>query len=107
MPEMNKKIQKYLNKILNGLIQIHILHHAQQAPIYGSWMIEELKKHGYNVSPGTVYPLLHKMEAEKLLTKKIEFIEGKRRVYYETSKQGEILLRELKDKVQELFHEIL
>ena len=48
-----------------------------------------------------------KWRQKKLLTKKIEFIEGKRRVYYETSKQGEILLRELKDKVQELFHEIL
>jgi len=100
-------MNKYLNKILNGLIQIHILHHAQKAPIYGSWMISELKRHGYHISPGTLYPLLHKMEKENLLTKKIEIVEGKKRIYYSITNQGENLLKELKGKVKELFHEII
>ncbi|MDY6893976.1 MAG: PadR family transcriptional regulator [Thermotogota bacterium] len=100
-------MNKYLNKILNGLIQIHILHHAQKTPIYGSWMISELKRHGYNISPGTLYPLLHKMEKENLLTKKIEIVEGKKRIYYSITSQGENLLKELKRKVKELFHEII
>jgi DNA-binding PadR family transcriptional regulator len=100
-------MNKYLNKILNGLIQIHILHHAQKAPIYGSWMISELKRHGYNISPGTLYPLLHKMEKENLLTKRTEIVEGKKRIYYSITGQGENLLKELKAKVKELFHEII
>jgi len=96
-------MNKYLNKILNGLIQIHILHHAQKAPIYGSWMISELKRHGYNISPGTLYPLLHKMEKENLLAKRTEIVEGKKRIYYSITSQGENLLKELKAKVKELF----
>ncbi len=100
-------MNKYLNKILNGLIQIHILHHAQKAPIYGSWMISELKRHGYNISPGTLYPLLHKMEKENLLSKRTEIVEGKKRIYYSITNQGENLLKELKGKVKELFHEII
>jgi len=100
-------MNKYLNKILNGLIQIHILHHAQKTPIYGSWMISELKRHGYNISPGTLYPLLHKMEKENLLSKRTEIVEGKKRIYYSITNQGENLLKELKGKVKELFHEII
>jgi len=100
-------MNKYFNKILNGLIQIHILHHAQKAPIYGSWMISELKRHGYNISPGTLYPLLHKMEKENLLTKRIQIVEGKKRIYYSITPEGENLLKELKEKVKELFHEII
>ncbi|PNR95072.1 PadR family transcriptional regulator [Petrotoga olearia] len=100
-------MNKYLNKILNGLIQIHILHHAQKTPIYGSWMISELKRHGYHISPGTLYPLLHKMEKENLLAKRVEIVEGKKRIYYSITRQGENLLKELRGKVKELFHEII
>jgi hypothetical protein len=42
-----------------GLIRRHILHHAAETPLYGSWMIEELREHGYEISPGALYPMLH------------------------------------------------
>ncbi len=50
-----------------GFIYIHILHHANEHPIYGSWMMDELRTHGYSMSAGTLYPLLHRMEDESLL----------------------------------------
>jgi DNA-binding PadR family transcriptional regulator len=48
--------------LFSGFIKIHALHDASQHRIYGLWLIEELAEHGYHVSPGTLYPLLHSLE---------------------------------------------
>jgi DNA-binding PadR family transcriptional regulator len=50
-----------------GLIRLHILHHASKGPVFGLWFIEELARHGYKVSPGTLYPLLHGLERKGYL----------------------------------------
>jgi len=42
---------------------VHILHHAGEAPIVAHWMMEELREHGYRVSPGTLYPMMARMTA--------------------------------------------
>jgi len=60
-----------------GFIKIHILHHASKEPVYGLWLIEELGHHGYKLSPGTLYPILHKLEEERLLKSYSENIGGK------------------------------
>ena len=71
-----------LRKLFLGFIQIHILHHAKKEPLFGSYMIDELKSHGYDVSPGTLYPILHNLEKSKLLTVENRIIAGKVRKYY-------------------------
>jgi hypothetical protein len=53
--------------LFSGFIKLHVLHHASEEPIYGLWLIEELAEHGYKVSPGTLYPLLHSLEESELL----------------------------------------
>lgn len=95
-----------LRKFFLGFIQIHILHHAKKAPFYGSWMIEELKEHGYDMSPGTLYPLLHSMEAKGLLNKEEQLVEGKIRKYYHITELGDEILIESRKKAYELFKEI-
>ena len=45
--------------LYSGLIRLHILHHAAKQPIFGLGMADELARHGYLISPGTLYPLLH------------------------------------------------
>ena len=42
--------------------KIHILHHAGDGGVYGQWMLEELARHGYRLSPGTLYPMLARLE---------------------------------------------
>jgi PadR family transcriptional regulator PadR len=42
--------------------KVHILLHAAEHPIIGQWMLKELRHHGYDVSPGTLYPIFHRME---------------------------------------------
>ncbi|MCP8615341.1 PadR family transcriptional regulator [Salirhabdus salicampi] len=97
---------KVVRKLFLGFIQIHILHHAKEHPIYGSWMLEELREHGYDISAGTLYPILHSMEKEALLTKEEKNVDGKIRKYYTTTDKGEKVLIEARKKAFELFKEI-
>jgi PadR family transcriptional regulator PadR len=56
-----------LDELLTGFIRLHILHHSAEHEIYGQWMIDELANHGYQLSPGTLYPMLHAMERKGYL----------------------------------------
>jgi len=98
--------EKVLRKFMQGFMQVHILYHAKVEPFYGSWMIGELKKHGYDVSPGTLYPVLHNMEATGLLEKEERLVEGKVRKYYAITVTGITVLMQAKQVVFELFHEM-
>jgi len=89
-----------------GFIKIHILHHAAKEPVYGLWLIEELSHHGYKVSPGTLYPTLHKLEEAQLLKSYSENHEGKIRKYYKTTPRGNRMLAEAKEKIDILVREI-
>ena len=89
-----------------GFIKIHILYHAAEEPIYGLHMIEELSSHGYDISPGTLYPILHKMEDQGYLQSEKQVVKGKVRRYYTTTKAGEEALVEAYAKARELLNEI-
>ncbi|HRD01401.1 MAG TPA: PadR family transcriptional regulator [Candidatus Saccharicenans sp.] len=90
-----------------GFIKIHILHHAAEQPVYGLWLIEELGRHGYRLSPGTLYPLLHSLEKEKYLKCQDRVIEGKIRKYYRTTAKGRKALSQAKDRIKELIAEVM
>lgn len=93
-------------QLYSGLIRLHVLHHAAERPIYGLWLIEELARHGYKLSPGTLYPMLHSMEAKGYL-RSVEERSGKlaRRVYRATA-LGQKALENARHKVSELFAEL-
>lgn len=90
-----------------GFIKIHILHHAAQEPVYGAWMMEELAHHGYELSPGTLYPILHGLEADGLLTREDRVVEGKMRKYYSATAAGQSALHDVRIKMRELVGEVL
>jgi DNA-binding PadR family transcriptional regulator len=94
-------------EIYSGLVRIHILYHACQGPIFGLGMIEELRRHGYRLSAGTLYPLLHGLETRGYLSSR-EVRSGRsiRRVYRATPK-GRKALALVREKVQELVGELL
>lgn len=97
---------KVLRKLFLGFIHIHVLHHAKEHPIYGAWMLEELKEHGYDISSGTLYPILHQMEEDRLLIRENRNVDGKIRKYYTTTEKGNTVLDEARKKAYELFKEI-
>ncbi|MCM3712818.1 PadR family transcriptional regulator [Halalkalibacter oceani] len=98
--------EKVLRKLFLGFIHIHILHHAKEHPVFGLWMLEELKEHGYQISAGTLYPILHSMEEDGLLEKEEQKVDGKIRKYYSITAKGELVLNEARAKAYELFKEI-
>jgi DNA-binding PadR family transcriptional regulator len=89
-------------ELLKGLIRLHILHHASNGEFYGQWMINELASHGYTLSPGTLYPMLHALERSGYLRSRDER-DGRmyRRIYRatalgrEANKIAKVQVREL------------
>lgn len=94
-------------EILLSLWKVHILHHASRGPVYGQWMLEELRRHGYSISPGTLYPLLRRMEEHGWL-KSLSAHEGgsKERKDYILTEKGRKVLDLVADSVEELHREI-
>jgi len=92
--------------LYSGLMRLHILHHAVEGPIFGLGMLEELGRHGYRISPGTLYPLLHGLE-KKGYIRASELRDGKslRRVYRATP-LGRKALAAAKTKVREFIGEL-
>lgn len=94
-------------EILLSLWKVHVLHHAAEGPVVGQWMLDELRGHGYEVSPGTLYPLLARMEGRGWLRCERDPAAGPkaRKDYYLTDKGREVLER-VKARVAELHREL-
>jgi PadR family transcriptional regulator, regulatory protein PadR len=101
---MKEKVDRNL---YSGMIRLHILHHAEKEPIFGSGMSLELARHGYRISPGTLYPILHGLEKKKYLhSKEIRSGRTVRRLYRITP-SGRNALRRARKRVRELFGELI
>jgi DNA-binding PadR family transcriptional regulator len=92
--------------LYSGLIRLHILHHAVEGPIFGLEMAEELARHGYRISLGTLYPLLHGMEKKGYLRSSEQRNGQSMRKVYRATPLGRKALRAMKGKVSELFGEL-
>jgi DNA-binding PadR family transcriptional regulator len=74
--------------LYGGLIRLHVLHHASETALYGHWMIEESRRHGYDTGPGTMYPLLHGLERKGYLRAKRERSGSRYRKVYRLTRDG-------------------
>ena len=106
---MKKRLAKIEDEqdLYRGLIRLHILHHASKGPVFGLWFIEELARHGYKLSPGTLYPLLHGLERKGYLRSSKERLGKRSRRVYRATPLGRKVLASAKEKVSELFGELL
>jgi len=93
--------------LLTGFIRLHILHHAVEGEIYGQWMIDELARHGYRLSPGTLYPMLHAMERKGYLVSRTERNGRTRRKHYRATALGRKGLALAKLRVREFTGEAI
>jgi len=89
-----------------SFIELHVLYHASEKPVYGLWLMEELGRHGYKISPGTLYPLLHSMESSGLLKNRNTIFNGKIRKYYSITPKGHRHLQRAKHQVSEVIQEV-
>src|SRR4030067_1044489 len=96
-----------LRDIHLAFIKMHILYHASKEEVFGIGLIEELGRHGYKLSPGTLYPTLAKMQEAGLLTCECRTGQHKQRQYYNITRFGMALLNEVRDKLKELYDEVV
>jgi PadR family transcriptional regulator PadR len=95
-------------EILLSFWKVHILHHAGEEPIHGQWILEELRRHGYAISPGTLYPLLNRMERHRWLKSRRDSGAGRRaRRDYSLTAVGRKVLRLIREQLKELHHEVI
>jgi PadR family transcriptional regulator PadR len=95
-------------EVLLSFWKVHILHHAQGQPIHGQWILEELRRHGYQISPGTLYPLLQRMTRLGWLKCKSDPTAGRRaRKDYRLTSKGREVLATIRHNVAELHHEVV
>lgn len=88
-------------------IRIHVLYHTGKRPFYGQELKEELEEHGYRISYGTLYPLLHSLCADGYVTREDRNVNGKIRKYYSLTGKGESVLAEAREKIRELVDEVM
>lgn len=93
--------------LFRAFVRVHILHHAAEGEIFGLEMIEELRRHGYAIGPGSLYPMLHGLERNGSLKTRLEVVNGKRRKYYLATARGRRALAEARRKIRELVDEVL
>ena len=91
----------------NGFIRLHILYHAAKAPVYGAEITEELVRHGYRLSQGTLYPTLHLLEQGGYLNSSREVQRGRWRTYYRATAAGRKVLKEARHQLLELVAEVV
>ncbi len=94
--------------LLSGFVRVHVLHHAAEREVYGQWMIEELAHHGYKLSPGTLYPMLHSMQEKGYLDSREDqgAPGGRRRRLYWATPTGRRALAVARERLRELVGEV-
>ncbi len=96
-----------LKEFFLGFVKLHIVYHASHAPVFGLELMQELARHGYQLSPGTLYPTLSKLERDGYLRCEKKLINGKIRKYYTATPQGKKALKEARAKIAELVTEVI
>ena len=92
--------------LLSGFVRMHILHHAAEGDIYGQWMIDELAHHGYKMSAGTLYPMLHGMEQKGYLKSHKKRSGKTYRRFYRATPKGRKALAVVRTRLDQLFNEV-
>jgi len=93
--------------LVAGLVPLHILHHAVEGEVFGKQMLDELHRHGYRIGPGTLYPMLHRLEERGYLRARQERRGSEMRRYYRATAAGRAALESVLPQVTELYSELV
>jgi DNA-binding PadR family transcriptional regulator len=94
-------------EVLLSFWKIHMLHHASEEPVHGQWMVTPLRKHGYEISPGTRYPILQRMERLGWLKSKASPRRSRARKEYRLTAGGRTVLTVLREQITKLCDEVV
>jgi PadR family transcriptional regulator PadR len=103
MDEKNQMLQSFWQ----GLVRLAVLHQASRGPVYGRRLSKFFREQGYAISPGSLYPLLHRLERAGWLQSRLKVYKGRARKYYEITPQGQSCLEEVRREVAPLVREVI
>jgi PadR family transcriptional regulator PadR len=75
----------------NGVPEMLLLHLLSREPMYGYQLVQAIKsssQQSLEFGEGCIYPILHRLEADGLLSSKRETVAGRSRVVYRTTAAG-------------------
>ena len=98
---------RVIRQFFLGFVRLHILHHASEGAVCGVDLCSELARHGYKLSPGTLYPILHALEASGYLRHRNQVQQGRQRKVYTLTHQGERALDQARKHLRELVEEVM
>jgi PadR family transcriptional regulator PadR len=87
--------RQIMQSFWKGIVRLVILHQAARRPVYGGELSRQMRRHGYDISPGSLYPLLHTMERAGFLSSNIKIFKGRARKYYNLNPSGRVCLEEV------------
>jgi len=96
-----------IRQLFLGFVRLHILHHASEGSVCGVELSSELANHGYKLSPGTLYPILHALEASGYLRRAVRIEQGRHRKVYTLTRNGEAALEQAREHLRELVDEVM
>lgn len=111
MDDINGIVTNLEQELRRGTVTLCVLSRLNN-PKYGYALVEELSSAGMNIEPGTLYPLLRRLESQGMLSSEWETSGPKPRKYYVRSEAGEKIYKllcgewdELTRSIDRLIHE--
>jgi PadR family transcriptional regulator, regulatory protein PadR len=94
MSDIQETLQSLTQELRRGTVVIGVLSQLSE-PQYGYSLVSILEEKGFTIDPGTLYPLLRRLEKQNLLESKWDTNEARPRKYYLLSPSGKEVYRQL------------
>jgi PadR family transcriptional regulator PadR len=99
--------QQMMHSFWQGILKFFVLHQAAQSPVYGGKLKKQLQDWDYDISPGSLYPLLHALEKGLLLKSRVKIFKGRARKYYDITDEGRAVLAQMQGELADVLARML
>jgi PadR family transcriptional regulator, regulatory protein PadR len=85
--DIQETIQSLTQELRRGTLVLSVLSQLSE-PQYGYSLVSILEEKGLSIDPGTLYPLMRRLEKQELLVSSWDTNEARPRKYYQLSETG-------------------
>jgi PadR family transcriptional regulator, regulatory protein PadR len=90
-----------------GFVRLYVLRRALDGPVYGMALVDDLRRRGYTLGPGTLYPLLQGLAEQGYLERENRTVGGRVRKYYALTSEGARVLAGARPRILALVEDLL
>lgn len=101
MNTMEEIISSFLIELKRGTLVLSVLSQLHEKE-YGYSLVQKLEEKGVPIEPGTLYPLLRRLEKQELLSSEWDTTESRPRKFYVLSEKGTRVLTVLQKEWMDL-----